>query len=326
PIVETIEENGLFIPNNVILGDKALSSLDTEVLYNKENDTLNGFLLYGINSAGKTVLSKSVGISIILAQAGMFVPATSLRLSLYDAIFTRISGSDNLVKGLSTFAIEMLELKNIFNRASSKSIVLGDEISHGTETVSGVSIVASTILFLNKLKCSFILATHLHQLDDIDEISELKTVSNVHLSILYDEHKDTLIYNRVLQAGSGSSVYGLEFAKSLKLPKEFIDKAYEIRKRFDSSELELLNKKKLSNYNSDVYMSSCAICGNKAIDTHHINEQNLADENGFIESFHKNHKYNLIPVCKKCHSDIHDGKIVIKGWEKTSEGLKLSYK
>jgi len=110
---EIIEEDNFY---EAVSLRKELSSIDTEVLYNKGNSFLNGFLLYGINSAGKTVLTKSIGISIILAQAGFFVPASKMRFSLRKSIFTRISGNDNLQKGLSTFAIEMLELKNIETR------------------------------------------------------------------------------------------------------------------------------------------------------------------------------------------------------------------
>ena len=106
---------------------------------------------------------KSVGIAVILAQAGFFVPASKMEFSLYDSLFTRIVSKDNLQKGLSTFAVEMIELKNIFKRATNNSLILWDEISHGTETISALSIVASAIITLAKIKSNFIFATHLHQ-------------------------------------------------------------------------------------------------------------------------------------------------------------------
>ena len=279
--------------------------LDTSVCFNF--DKVKGYLLYGQNSSGKTVLSKSIGLSIIMAQAGFFVPAKKLKLSIFKSLFTRISGSDNLLRGLSTFAVEMLELKNILNRANNKSMVIGDEISHGTETISGLSIVASTILTLKEKESSFILATHLHQLDSISEIKEEKEISPIHLSLTYDENKDLLKYNRIIQKGKGSSIYGLEFAKSLKLPKEFLSKAYKIRKEIadDLSGLEELTKKRKSRYNSDVYIGICSECGEKAEEVHHINEQQLADENGNIEHIRKNNKANLAPLCKECHSKKH---------------------
>lgn len=326
PIVETIEENGLFIPNDIFLGKKELASINTDILFNKENNYLNGFLLYGINSAGKTILTKSIGISIILAQAGFFVPASKLRFSLRKSIFTRISGNDNLQKGLSTFAIEMLELKNIFNRASENSLVLGDEISHGTETISGMSIVASTIIQLVKKNTLFALSTHLHQLEDIKDIKDLKTVTNVHLSIKYDKNKDILIYDRKLKPGNGSSVYGLEFATSLKLPEDFINRAYKYRDEIapDLSEEKRLVKNKKSRYNSKVFVTSCAVCGKEARETHHIKEQHKSLK-GFVENTRLNHKFNLLPLCNECHDKVHEGKLKINGFIKTSEGIELSF-
>ncbi len=83
---------------------------------------MHGILLFGINSSGKSSLMKAIGISVILAQAGFFVPCKTMRFSIFDSIFTRISGADNIAKGLSSFAVEMMDLKNIFNRASKKSL------------------------------------------------------------------------------------------------------------------------------------------------------------------------------------------------------------
>ena len=304
PIVESIEKE-LFIPNNIQFGLKEKMDNPTDI--NFIDDRVNGYLLYGQNSSGKTVLSKSIGISIILAQAGFFVPANELRMSIFDSLFTRISGSDNLSKGLSTFAVEMLELKNILNRSNSRSMIIGDEISHGTETISGLSIVASTILTLREKNSSFIIATHLHQLDSISEISEAKSISPIHLSLIYDESKDLLEYNRKIQKGKGSSIYGLEFAKSLKLPADFLSKAYKIRKEIanDLTGLEELTKKRKSKYNSSVYIGICSECGDKAEEVHHINEQQFSNEHGMIDHIRKNSKANLKPLCKKCHDKEH---------------------
>ena len=159
-------------PNDIILGDLTLASKeykDNIIIKNSRPDNMkdnkmHGVLLYGINSSGKSSLMKSIGIVVIMAQAGFYVPAKSFSYCIFDEIFTRISGSDNIAKGLSSFAVEMLELKNIFNRATGHSLILGDEISHSTETMSGVSIVASAILKLASLRSIFVFATHLHQL------------------------------------------------------------------------------------------------------------------------------------------------------------------
>jgi DNA mismatch repair ATPase MutS len=146
PILETNKSNDTYIPNDIILGDLNKTKqeyTDNIILKNSKplNITANhitGVLLYGINSSGKSSFMKSLGISIVLAQAGFFVPASSMRFTIFDKIFTRINGDDNITRGLSSFSVEMIELKNIFIRATKNSLILGDEISHSTETLSGV--------------------------------------------------------------------------------------------------------------------------------------------------------------------------------------------
>ncbi len=208
PIIEANEEQGIYVPNDIILGDLPLTKEEHKnnvIIKNSnpisiKNNKMHGILLYGINSSGKSSLMKSIGIAVILAQAGFYVPAKSMRFSIFDSVFTRISGgADNIAKGLSSFAVEMLELKNIFNRASKQSLILGDEISHSTETMSGLSIVASAILKLAKLESLFVFATHLHQLPEIEEIQKLKNIIPLHLSVMYEDEEDKLIFDRKLK-------------------------------------------------------------------------------------------------------------------------------
>ena len=332
PLIEIQERGGIYVPNDIVMGNRDYMDLPhpkTVMLDVGVHDghAINGVLLYGINSSGKSSLMKSIGIAVLMAQSGFFVSAAVMKFSIYDSMFTRIVSKDNLAKGLSTFAVEMLELKNIFNRATVRSLVLGDEISHGTETLSGVAIVASAIIKLAKLRSLFLFATHLHQLSTMQEITTLDNVVDLHLSVEYDEVKDTLLFNRVLQAGSGSSIYGLEFAKSLHMDNDFLDTANTIRKRLanDFDELELLVKKKKSKYNKDLYVTKCVICGAVAEDVHHISQRSLADKAGFIGHFHKDNKHNLIPLCKEHHNQIHDGKIKVDGFVMTSNGLELKF-
>jgi DNA mismatch repair protein MutS len=302
PLIEINQENGIYVPNDIDFSE------------------YDGMLLYGINSSGKSSLMRSVGIAVILAQSGFFVPATKMEFSLYDSLFTRIISRDNLQKGLSTFAIEMIELKNIFKRSTSNSLILGDEISHGTETISALCIVASAIIKLAKLRANFIFATHLHQLISLQEITSLKNVVSKHLEVYFDGSK--LIYNRKLQDGNGSSVYGLEFAKSLYMDEEFLKTANDIRKKVtnDYNELELLTKQKKSKYNKDLIVTTCAICGKIAQDVHHINQQSKTKDNIL-----KHHKYNLIPLCKKHHNMVHNSKLIIKGFISTDKGIELHW-
>jgi DNA mismatch repair protein MutS len=332
PLIEVQDNSGIYIPNDIVMGNRDYMDLPhpktimLDVSVHDGHD-INGVLLYGINSSGKSSLMKSIGVAVLMAQAGFFVSAAVMKFSIFDSLFTRIVSKDNLAKGLSTFAVEMLEMKNIFNRSTVRSLVLGDEISHGTETLSGVAIVASAIMKLAQTRCLFLFATHLHQLSTMSEITTLDNVVDLHLSVEYDELKDSLLFNRILQAGSGSSIYGLEFAKSLHMDNEFLQNANKIRKRLanDFDELELLVKKKRSKYNKELYVTKCIICGAVAEDVHHISQRSLADKDGFIGHFHQNHKHNLVPLCKEHHKQIHDGKIKIDGFLMTSKGLELQF-
>ena len=327
PIIEANDERGIYVPNDVFLGENNGTTHDHITLNASDGEDVLGVLLYGINSSGKSSLMKSIGLSVVLAQAGFFVPAVELRFGLYDKLFTRIVSKDNLYKGLSTFSVEMMELKNIFNRADARSLVLGDEISQGTETESALAIVSAAILKLISLRATFIFATHLHQLGTIAQLKDLKHLIFLHLGIKYDETNDTLIYNRVLQLGQGDSLYGLEFAKSLHMDGEFLKMAQEIRESLNhgGSEIKKLRRQKSSKYNRALYLTKCALCDENVEDVHHIHEQQHADASGYIEHFHKNHKYNLIPLCKKHHQMVHEGKIIISGFMMTDAGLKLHY-
>jgi DNA mismatch repair protein MutS len=144
---------------------------------------------------------------------------------------------------------------------------------------------------------------------------------------MYKDDEDKLIFDRKLSYGSGSSIYGLEFAKSLHMDSEFLKIANDIRKRItdDYDGLERLVQKKQSKYNKDLYMSVCAICAKPVDEVHHIKEQQKANDRGFIGHMNQNHKFNLIPLCKKHHKMVHDGKIHINGFVTTSNGLELHY-
>ncbi len=326
PLIESREENGIYVPNDLFLGDPKTTNHKHVTLEASGGKGVRGVLLYGINSSGKSSLMKSVGLAVIMAQSGLFVPATSMRYSVVDKLFTRIVSKDNLYKGLSTFAVEMLELKNIFNRAGPNSLVLGDEVSHGTETYSALSIVSAAIRRLDEIGAYYIFATHLHQLVDMEEIKSLKGLVFLHLGVRYDEQSDRLIYDRKLAVGSGSTMYGLEFAKALHMDEKFLRYAFETRKRLtkDHSQIELLRQKKKSRYNKKLYLTKCAICNEAVEEVHHIAPKAKAQE-GFIDHFKVNHRYNLIPLCAKHHKMVHDGRLIINGFVMSEEGLTLHY-
>jgi DNA mismatch repair protein MutS len=283
----------------------------------------NSMLLYGTNAVGKTSLIKSIGINIILAQSGMFVPATNFIFYPYNYLFTRILGNDNIFKGLSTFAVEMCELRTILKQATENSIILGDELCSGTETTSALSIFVSGLEKLYNIGSTFIFATHFHEVLKYDEIISLKNMMIYHMTVIYDKKTKLLIYDRKLKYGAGLAMYGLEVCKSLDLPDDFIERAYEIRNKYLENMIDTTVIKK-SRYNNSKIHGMCEICNIQvATEVHHLQYQKQADSRGIINNeFHKNKKANLINICNICHDKIHHDNIEYK-ITKTSNGYKL---
>ena len=317
PMIERILQSTHYVPNDIELGTK----------------DQKGMLLFGTNSSGKSSMMKSVGLTVIMAQSGMYVPCRELTYSPYQNILTRITGEDNFSKGFSSFVVEMTELRTILNRSSPTSLILGDEICHGTEQVSALAIVASSIMELSKKNANFIFATHLHTLSKMDEINGLSNVKTWHLKVLYEEEKDCLMYDRRLERGAGSDRYGLEVAKYIiQEQPEFIQQCLAIRRKILEIPQELVSKR-TSKYNAKLVVDKCKICGKGADDTHHINFQCTADTDGAIQrdgiSFHKNVAANLVALCKTCHVKVHHSvdnkKYIIDGYVQTSKGTILQW-
>jgi DNA mismatch repair protein MutS len=304
PIVERINKDEPFTPNDVDLDSK-------------------GSLVFGVNGSGKTIYMKSVGLAIIMAQMGSFVPVKSMELSPFELILTRILGNDNMFKGQSSYKVEMIELRNILKRSNSNSIVLGDEICKGTEHDSGDALTAVTIERIANNKVNFVFATHQHALSKEPIITDLSNVDMSHMSI---EFKDNdMIYNRRLKSGSGETSYGIEVASMILGDPELIKKAYKIRNRKVEQNDEILPTK-TSKYNNAVFMDKCQVCSKtKDLDTHHIKFQCTANKDGFINHYHKNEKHNLVNLCKAHHNEVHNGSLDIKGWIKGEKGRVLDY-
>ena len=300
---------------------------------------LKGMLIYGLNSSGKSVLMKAVGLSVIMAQCGMYVPATKFELQPYSSIYTRITGNDNLFKGLSSFTLEMVELNAIIKRANKSSLVIGDEVCRGTEHISGNAIVASTIVSLSNNSASFIFATHLHELIHLECIKNLVNVKAYHLAVDFDVKTDSLIYDRRLREGSGDKVYGILVAKYIIQNKDFIDLTLKVKNELQNT-FDTMISGKTSRYNSEVFVYKCQICDKNTIkgdvlplETHHINFQKdcSKDKNGKVltegkEHILKNSASNLIVICDDCHNKIHSDKLKITGTVMTSKGKKILVK
>jgi DNA mismatch repair protein MutS len=307
-LIEHIQQNEIYVPNDIHIGC----------------DGQDGMLVYGTNAVGKTSLIRALGISVIMAQAGLYVPCSKYVYKPYTAIFSRILGNDNLFKGLSTFAVEMSELRIILKMADQNSLVLGDELCSGTETESALSIFVTGLQHLHRFETSFLFATHFHEIIGYDEIKELDRLVLKHMSVIYDRQMDALIYDRRLCDGPGNRMYGLEVCKSLHLDDSFLEKAYQIRQKyFTKSELSFAS----SPYNKDKVRGICELCNEKlGEEIHHLDPQKNADVNGFIGTFHKDHSANLMTVCSKCHDKIHSTKKTIVRKKSTKGYVNLTLK
>lgn len=282
-----------------------------------------GVLLFGTNAVGKTCFMKAIGIAIIMAQCGMYVPCSEFTYYPYKKLFTRILNQDNIFKGLSTFANEMTELRNILHNANNDSLVLGDELCSGTEHESALSIFVSGLSYLYSKNVQFLFATHLHEIVDYQEINEMERIKKYHLTVHYNREKDVLVYDRKLKPGSGIPIYGLEVCQSLHLPSDFINYAYNIRNKYHPSQVSVLNSN-TSHFNSKKVVANCELCKNeKANEVHHLMYQKNANSNGLMNDMrNKNHKSNLLSLCIECHNKIHKENIELKR-KKTTNGYIL---
>ena len=287
PLVERLHIREGYVPNDVQLSG-------------------SGMLLYGVNASGKSCFMKSVGLAVIMACSGMYVACSSMRMAPYKSIHTRIPSGDDIARGRSTFTNELIELRNILSAASAHSLVIGDELCSGTETVSAMSIVAAGVVTLANKGSSFVFASHLHDIVSIPEVVKLTEKQKVricHMGVAYDEGKQKLMYERRLKDGIGSTMYGLEVCRAMDMDPGFLIMANKIRSGITKTPFVPTKK---SRYNARLFKDVCALCNNRGDDVHHLIEQHTADASGFIASgIHKNALHNLINICKACHDRAH---------------------
>jgi DNA mismatch repair protein MutS len=269
----------------------------------------SGILLYGMNASGKSSLMKALGLTVLMAQAGFPVPATACCIAPFTALFTRILGNDNLWAGLSSFAVEMTEFREVLQHSDERTLVLGDELCSGTESLSATALVAAGVEVLAQRKSKFVFATHLHELAGLVPSG---SIASVHLKVEYDAVTDRLIYDRSLAPGSGSALYGLEVCRALDLPAGYLDRATTIRKQ-----LAGWTAPHRSVYSAEAVIDRCEVCLKETgLEAHHIIPQ----------AFATNHTAgNMVCLCTACHDDHHGGRLEINGWEETSEGRRLKW-
>lgn len=334
-IIERLCTETEYVPNDIDIGN---TPADTDATGD------NGMLIYGINSAGKSSFMKSIGVALILAQIGYYVPAEQFVYEPYMALYARITGNDNIFKGLSSFALEMTELDAILLRTQAqgdRTIVIGDEVCRGTEEISGLALVASALQTLSRSNTTFIFSSHLHGLPELPEVQELTNLRLYHLRVEYDTANDCLLFDRKLTTGSGPRVYGLNVAKHLVKNQDFINCADRIMKRLTAKYEAETNMPvvsiptKRSKYNSNRLVRYCSICNyaphtehHRELETHHIHFQSNCCSSGKIivkPHLTKNELYNLVVLCRKCHTRVHQREIVVRGYIDTSVGPLLDY-
>ena len=223
PVVErSLPAGEPFIPNSI--------SLDAE--------STQIYIITGPNMAGKSVVLRQVGLIVLLAQVGCFVPAESAHIGVTDRVFTRVGALDNLAAGESTFLVEMNETANILNNATERSLILLDEVGRGTSTFDGLSIAWALVEFLHnhrEVAARTLFATHYHELNELS--SRLERVCNYRIQV--QEYDGRVIFLRKLVPGAADHSYGIEVARMAGLPPVLIERARSVLEQLESEHLEV---------------------------------------------------------------------------------------
>ena len=219
PILERIIEGERFVPN-----DTCLDNHNNQIM-----------IITGPNMAGKSTYMRQVALIVLMAQTGSFVPAREAKVGIVDRIFTRVGAQDYLQKGQSTFMVEMNETANILNNATSRSLIILDEIGRGTSTFDGISIAWSVVEYIhNNTKAKTLFATHYHELTELS--MTLDSVKNYNIAV--KEWNDEIIFLRKIAVGSADKSYGIQVARLAGLPKEVIERAKEVLANLENKEFD----------------------------------------------------------------------------------------
>ncbi len=228
PVVERMETDGGFVPNDTVM-----------------NRTANRFLIItGPNMAGKSTYIRQVAVIVLMAQMGSFVPATKAVIGVVDRIFTRVGAGDSLSSGQSTFMVEMTEVANILKNATERSLILLDEVGRGTSTFDGLSIawaVAEYTHNTDRIGARTLFATHYHELTDL-----ARTMDGIkNLSVAVKEWGDRVIFLRTIVEGGTNRSYGIEVARLAGVPDEVVSRAREVLRNLEKGELDEIGMPKI---------------------------------------------------------------------------------
>ena len=206
------------------------SYVENDIVMDKNTNII---LITGPNMAGKSTYMRQLGIIVIMAQIGCFVPAKEANLPVFDKIFTRIGASDDLVSGESTFMVEMIEASNAIKNATPNSLILFDELGRGTATFDGMSLAQAILEYIhNKVGAKTLFSTHYHELTDLEK--DLKKLKNMHVSA--EENEGEVIFLHKVKEGSVDKSYGINVAKLAGLPDEVINRANDILNVYENKE------------------------------------------------------------------------------------------
>lgn len=201
-----------------------------DIIMDKNTNTL---LITGPNMSGKSTYMRQLAITIIMAQIGSFVPADEANLPIFDAIFTRIGASDDLVSGESTFMVEMKEARNAVTNATEDSLILFDELGRGTATYDGMSLAEAILEYANNnIKCKTLFSTHYHEITILEE--KYSSIKNIHVGATLDN--GNLVFLHKIEDGSVDKSYGVHVASLANMPEEIIKRANEILKSYETKE------------------------------------------------------------------------------------------
>ena len=215
PVIEKVMDEGSFVPNDVFLNqDKCI------------------LIITGPNMSGKSTYMRQLALTIIMGQIGCFVPADEANLTIVDQIFTRIGAADDLVRGQSTFMVEMTEANYALANATDRSLILLDEIGRGTSTYDGMALAHAIVEYIHEhIQAKTLFSTHYHELTELED--SLSKVKNIYVRA--EEYKDQVVFLHKVEEGRANESYGIHVAKLASLPDSLIDRATEILEELEAN-------------------------------------------------------------------------------------------
>ena len=250
PVVEKFVSDSYFVPNDTLL------------------DTSNNkiMIITGPNMAGKSTYMRQVAIITIMAQIGSFVPAREAKIGIIDKLFTRVGASDDLASGQSTFMLEMNEVATILKNATSRSLIIYDEVGRGTSTYDGMSIARAVVEYTHsgKIGAKTLFATHYHELTDMED----EFVGIVNYNIAAKKRGDSITFLRKIVRGGTDDSYGIEVAKLAGVPADVVKRAREILSEIESDKpaVVIKDKKEDSQESFDLFSGITASKESEACD------------------------------------------------------------